>query len=161
MLRDGGHVHPVNGGCRHAVSPLYRIHPSAAYVIVRAHMGAVSDSLRSFLEQRLSSLHHIEVVMLLRGDPGRSWTAPEVAAALGSAPETAAMRLFLLASGGLIAFEPSAVPRYRYAAADAETEARLRELSEVFATNRDAVAAVVESPRDPIRSFSDAFKLKK
>jgi hypothetical protein len=129
--------------------------------MVGAHMGEVSEALRSFLEQRLSSLQHIEVVLLLRADPGRSWTAPEVAAALGSAPETAAMRLFLLASGGLIAFEPSSVPRYRYAAADAETDSRLQELSEVFATDRDAVAAIVDSPRDPIRSFSDAFKLKK
>ena len=123
-------------------------------------MDAVSDRLKGFLEQRLSSFEHIEVVILLRGDATRSWTAPEVAATLGSAPETAAMRLFLLASGGLIAFEPNAIPRYRYAALDAETDSMLQELSDVFATNRDAVAAAVKSPSDPIRSFSDAFKLK-
>jgi hypothetical protein len=124
-------------------------------------MGAVSERLQAFLEQRLSSIEHIDVVMLLSADPSRSWTAPEVAAALRTAPETAAMRLFLLASGGLIAFEPSAIPRYRYASADEETMAMIRELTEVFATNRDALMAAVESPRDPIRSFSDAFKLKK
>jgi hypothetical protein len=99
--------------------------------------------------------------MLLRSDPARSWTAPEVAAALGSAPESAAMRLFLLASGGLIAFEPSAIPRYRYATVDADTDAMLQELSEALSEHRDAVIAAVQSPRDPIRSFSDAFKLKK
>ena len=124
-------------------------------------MGAVSERLKTFLEQRLSSLDQIEVVMLLRADPARSWTAPEVAAALGTAPETAAMRLFLLASGGLIAFEPSAIPRYRYASVDVETNSMLQELSEVLAANREAVMAAVETPRDPIRSFSDAFKLKK
>ena len=124
-------------------------------------MGAVPERLKAFLEQRLSSLDQIEVVMLLRADSGRSWTAPEVAAALGTAPETAAMRLFLLASGGLIAFEPSAIPRYRYASVDPETDSMLQELSETLAANRDAVMAAVESPRDPIRSFSDAFKLKK
>lgn len=124
-------------------------------------MGALSERLKAFLEQRLSSLDQIEVVMLLRADPARSWTAPEVAGALGTAPETAAMRLFLLASGGLIAFEPSAIPRYRYASVDGETNAMLQELSDMLAANRDAVMAAVESPRDPIRSFSDAFKLKK
>jgi hypothetical protein len=124
-------------------------------------MGAVSERLKAFLEQRLSSFDQIEVVMLLRADPSRSWTAPEVAAALGTAPESAAMRLFLLASGGLIAFEPSAIPRYRYASVEADTNSMLQELSEVFATNRAGVMAAVESPRDPIRSFSDAFKLKK
>jgi len=124
-------------------------------------MPMVSEGLRNFLEQRLSSLEHIEVVLLLRRDPSRSWTAPEVAAALGSAPETAAMRLFLLASGGLIEFEPAGIPRYRYNGTDATTEATLQELSEVFASNREEVAAVVAAPRDPLRSFSDAFKFKK
>lgn len=124
-------------------------------------MGAVSERLKAFLGQRLSSLDQIEVVMLLRADPARSWTAPEVAAALGTAPEPAAMRLFLLASGGLIAFEPRAIPRYRYASVDEETNSMLQELSEVLAADRDAVMAAVAPPRDPIRSFSDAFKLKK
>lgn len=129
--------------------------------MVRLHMAAVSEQLKKFLEQRLSTLQHIEVVLLLRGDPARSWTAPEVAATLGSAPETAAMRLFLLASGGLIAFEPNSIPRYRYANTDAATDSMLQELTEVFTANPEAVAAAVEAPRDPIRSFADAFKLKK
>jgi hypothetical protein len=124
-------------------------------------MAGVSEQLKAFLQQRLSSLDQIEVVMLLRADPARSWTAPEVAEALGTAPESAAMRLFLLASGGLIAFEPSTIPRYRYTAADAALNATLQELSEVLATNREDVLAALNSPRDPIRSFSDAFKLKK
>lgn len=124
-------------------------------------MAEVSERSRAFLEQRLSSLDQIDVVMLLRADPSRSWTAPEVASTLHTAPETAAMRLFLLASGGLIAFEPSAIPRYRYASIDAETNGMLQELSEVLAVSRNTVMAALESPRDPIRSFSDAFKLKK
>jgi hypothetical protein len=124
-------------------------------------MAGVSEQLKAFLQQRLSSLDQIEVVMLLRADPARSWTAPEVAEALGTAPESAAMRLFLLASGGLIAFEPSAIPRYRYTAGDAALNATLQELSDILAANRDDVLAALQSPRDPIRSFSDAFKLKK
>lgn len=124
-------------------------------------MSGVSEQLKRFLEQRLSSLDQIEVVMLLRADPARSWTAPEVASALGTAPESAAMRLFLLASGGLIAFEPSAFPRYRFSSVDEELNAMLQELSEVLAKQRDDLLAVLQAPRDPIRSFSDAFKLKK
>jgi hypothetical protein len=122
----------------------------------------VSERLRAFLQQRLASLDQIEVVLLLRSEPERSWTAMEVAEELRMAPEPAAMRLFLLASGGLIAFEPSAVPRYRYSGADAETQALIQELSAVFTADRGAVASVVDtSSRDPLRSFADAFKLKK
>ena len=120
-----------------------------------------SEGLVSFVQQRLTSLDQIEIVLLLREDPSRSWTAPEVAAAVGTPQESAAMRLFLLASTGLIVFEPDAIPRYRYAGSDPETHAFVSELAELYATNRDAVAALVGAPPDPLRSFSDAFKLKK
>ncbi len=122
----------------------------------------VSDALRTFLQQRLSSIDQIEVVLLLMREPTKSFTAPEVAAALKSAPEAAAMRLFLLASGGLIAFEPSAVPRYRYVVSDDEADFMIRELAETYATDRESVLTAVDTrAQDPIRSFADAFKLRK
>ncbi len=72
------------------------------------------------------------------------------------------MRLFLLASGGLIAFEAAGIPRYRYTGADPDTHRLLGELAEVYATNRAAIATLVgAAPPDPLRSFADAFKLKK
>lgn len=120
-----------------------------------------SPALRNFLQQRLSSLDQIDIVLLLMSDPARAWTAPEVAAAVGTAPESAAMRLFLLASGGLLAFEPAGTPKYRYATGNAETDALLADLSELHATDRNVVAALVGAPPDPLRSFADAFKLKK
>ncbi|HYC60110.1 MAG TPA: hypothetical protein VEK79_11155 [Thermoanaerobaculia bacterium] len=125
-------------------------------------MSDVSEGLRRFLQERLTSLEQIEVVLLLRGDSTRSWTAPEVANELRIAPETAAMRLFLLASSGVLAFEPSGVPRYRYTGSDAATDALIAELAQAYAADRNAILAVVDSgTRDPIRSFADAFKLKK
>jgi hypothetical protein len=124
-------------------------------------VGSVSESLQTFLQQRLATIEQIEIVLLLRSDSARSWSATEVATELRMPPESAAMRLFLLASSGMILFEPSGVPRYRSAAADAETEALLGELAEMYASDRNAVAAAIGAPPDPIRSFADAFKLKK
>jgi hypothetical protein len=127
----------------------------------RALAGTVSEALRIFLQQRLTSVDQIEIVLLLMRDPARAWTAPEVAQTLGTPPESAAMRLFLLASGGLLSFEAVGIPRYRYVGGDSETSARLAELAAVYATDRAAVVAVVSGPADPLRSFADAFKLKK
>lgn len=125
-------------------------------------MSEVSEGLRGFLQQRLASMDQIHVVLLLRKDRTRSWTALEVAKELGTAPESAAMRLFLLASGGLLAFEPASIPRYRYGAVDVETEALLEELSQLMAEDPRAVMAAVESrSADPLQSFADAFRLKK
>ncbi|HEX2123835.1 MAG TPA: hypothetical protein VHL59_19580 [Thermoanaerobaculia bacterium] len=120
-----------------------------------------SAALRNFLQQRLTSIDQIEIVLLLMRDPARAWTAPEVAAAVGTPQESAAMRLFLLASGGLLVFEPAGIPKYRYAGGNAGTDAMLSELAELYESDRGAVAALVGAPPDPLRSFADAFKLKK
>lgn len=122
----------------------------------------ISTGLRELLEQRLASLEQVQIVLLLRRDPSRPWTAPEVARELGSAPEPAAMRLFLLASSGLIACEAAGLPRYRYEPADAGLDALLGELSDVCDHDPAAITALVGAPPpDPIRSFADAFKLRR
>jgi hypothetical protein len=123
----------------------------------------VTQELRSFLKGRMSSSDQIDIVLLLLGDPQRSWTAFEVAEALSAAPESTAMRLFLLASAGLIVFEPAGVPRYRYAPADEATDRLLRELAAAYAANRAEVLRAIDIPvpADPISTFADAFRLKK
>ena len=106
-------------------------------------------------------MEQIEIVLLLRGDTTRAWTAPEVSASLGTPPESTAMRLFLLASNGFLAFEVAGVPRYRYVAA-ADTERFIVEVADVYENRPAALSAIVEgTSRDPLRSFADAFKLKK
>jgi hypothetical protein len=115
----------------------------------------VSEPLRHLVRERLPSLEQIHIVLLLRGDRTRSWSAPEVSERLATPPESTAMRLFLLASNGVIAFEGG---RYRYAA-DAATESLFDELA---AAPPDALISLVGGqPADPLRSFADAFKWKK
>lgn len=126
-----------------------------------AQVGNVSEPLRLLLQQRLPSIEQIEIVLLLRESRDRSWAATEVATELKMPHESAAMRLFLLASGGLLSFEASGIPRYRYLGTDPEIEPLLAELAEIHADDRSAVAAVIGAPVDPIRSFADAFKFKK
>lgn len=120
---------------------------------------SVSRELETFLRERLTSSEQIEIVLLLRQDTARSWTAPEVSTTLGTPAESTAMRLFLLASNGVIIFEGSGTPRYRYTGADA---AIVDELAEIWTERRDALSGIVDlGTRDPLRSFADAFKLKK
>lgn len=123
---------------------------------------APSEALKNFVQQRLTTVDQVDIVMLLMKEPSRSWTAAEVAAAVGTAAQSAAMRLFLLASAGVILFEPAATPSYQYVADDPATDALLHQLAALYDEDREAVAALVENrPPDPIRSFADAFKVKK
>lgn len=122
----------------------------------------LSEPLERFIRERLPSAEQIDIVLLLRGDRDRSWSAPEVSERLRTPPESTAMRLFLLASNGVVIFDGTGgVPRYRYPAADPETDALVGELTEVYETRPGAVHDIVGAPaRDPLRSFADAFKLK-
>lgn len=122
----------------------------------------VPEHLERFIRERLPSIEQVEIVLLLRGDPSHAWSALEVSEKLGTPPESTAMRLFLLASNGVLTFESSGVPRYRYAAVDPATDALVNELAQAHDERRDALYELVGAPtRDPLRSFADAFKLKK
>lgn len=124
---------------------------------------ALSENLERFIRERLPSTEQIEIVLLLRADRERSWSAPEVSQKLGTPPESTAMRLFLLASNGIVVFDGTGgVPRYRYTAVDAEADAFVNELAAVYEKRPGDIHDIVGAPaRDPLRSFADAFKLKK
>lgn len=122
----------------------------------------LSDQLSQFIRERLPSLEQIEIVLLLRRDPARAWTAPEVAGNLKTPPESTAMRLFLLASNGVIVFDSSSgLPRYRYVASMPEDV--MVELDRAYDEDRDTLISLTggTATPDPLRSFADAFKLKK
>jgi hypothetical protein len=123
--------------------------------------GSISENLSRFIQERLPSLEQIEIVLLLRRDSSKAWTAPEVSQNLGTPPESTAMRLFLLASNGVIVFDGSSgLPRYRYTAGTSEEE--MAELDRVYADDRGALIVLTGGGApDPLRSFADAFKLKK
>ena len=118
-----------------------------------------SEELEAFVKQRFSSIEQIDILMLMKRDPQRWWSALDVAAALAMAPESAAMRLFLLASAGSIAMETQGLPAYRYLSSS-QTEALLDELAIACEQKRPAVVGLFGGGPDPLRSFSDAFRLK-
>ncbi|HYH10425.1 MAG TPA: hypothetical protein VEK11_25500 [Thermoanaerobaculia bacterium] len=123
----------------------------------------VSDTLERFIRERLPSVEQIEIVLLLRREMARAWSAPEVSSNLGTPPESTAMRLFLLASNGVVTFDGTGgVPKYRYVTTDPAVDAMIEEMARAYAQDREGLLEIVGAqPRDPLRSFADAFKLKK
>ena len=122
---------------------------------------ALSPALEQLIRERLPSKEQVEIVLLLRANRDRSWTAPDVSRELGTPQESTAMRLFLLASNGVVLFEGSGVPAYRYAGSG-EMDVLLEELAQVRAERPEALVGVVDGAApDPVRSFADAFKMKR
>jgi hypothetical protein len=123
---------------------------------------AVSPALERLIRERLASTEQIDVVLLLRSDPARAWTAMEVSRELGTPQESTAMRLFLLASKGILLFEGAGVPTYRYAGAGPDEEELFDELTRIRTERPEALIGIADGTApDPLRSFADAFKMKR
>ncbi len=123
---------------------------------------AVSDDVRRFIAENVTSAEQLDILVLLHGQPDRAWTAEEVSQAVYTVPASATMRLEELVARGLLSSGGEANPTYRYAPANDGTASRVEALTAAYRANRVAIINLVfgRAP-DPVRSFADAFRLRK
>lgn len=117
------------------------------------------DDLLSFVTATIRSVWALELLLLLKRDPTRSWDGESLIRELRSSPVVIADALASLAGAGLVTEDSG--PRYRYAAASATLDQLASELEQIYAAKPTTViTAIVASSTDKLRAFSDAFKLK-
>lgn len=121
---------------------------------------AITEEVRSFLLQYVDSVEQLEVLLLVRSQPGRVWSADEVAAELRTDPRSVHLRIDDLRDGGLVAGEAGGGIRY---APRTPAMARAVEATDrAYQTHRVAIITLIFSrPTERIRSFADAFRLRK
>jgi hypothetical protein len=120
-----------------------------------------SPRLRAFVREFVTSPEQLDVLVLLRENRSKEWTAEEVGKALSIVREVASMRLFLFSRGGLLGFRGGSETVYWF-----EPKPDLAdladELGEAWTSRRAAMLELVTGkPAEPVQSFADAFKLKK
>jgi hypothetical protein len=127
-----------------------------------ARLKEIPPELREFLAAKFGSPEQVQVFLLLHRRPDRSWTPADVGSELGMAPQSAGMRLFLLASSGLLAPGGGAEAVYQYVSEPA-LDALAGVLDVAYYENREEVDALVTNAQrpDPARQFAEAFRLKK
>ena len=120
------------------------------------------EEVQRFLLENINAVEQLEVLLLLRADPGKEWTAADVGQGIYTSPAAAVMRLQDLAGRGLLAVAAGPDPRYRYRPADS-ARARLVDLvAETYRERRVAVITLIYSrPSDRVQAFADAFRLRK
>lgn len=123
---------------------------------------AFPEEIRQFLAEHISSVAQLEVLLLLRGEPDRAWTADEVSTALATTSEMATEQLSDLQNRGLVASTAGNSPAWQYKPATAELDERVGRLDQTYNERRVAVITVIYSqPLDKVRTFADAFRLRK
>jgi hypothetical protein len=108
----------------------------------------------------LKSVWALELLLLLRRERCRCWSADDLNRELRASPGLVAEILGTLTSAGLVGEE--AENRYRYQPATAELERLAEELEAAYAARPLAVVhAILAAPNEKIRTFADAFRFKR
>ena len=116
--------------------------------------------VQRFLLAHIDSIEKLEVLLLLRGHSSRTWTGAAVAQELRIAEESARGRLEDLCSRGLLTCEAN--DAFRYAPVSGNDAQAVDELASTYAQRRVSVISFIFSqPMDRIRSFADAFRIKR
>jgi hypothetical protein len=118
------------------------------------------DDVYRFLYQYIDSVEQLEVLLLTRRSPGRSWTAGDMARDLYSHPSSIAGRFERLLGRGLL--RESAPGCFQYAPRSAELDQAVGRAAEMYRERRVAVISLIASkPIENVRAFSDAFRIRK
>jgi hypothetical protein len=122
----------------------------------------IPEKVRRFIVDHINSVESLEILLLLFADAGREWNASEVSRTLYTRLESAAAQLQALHRAKLLlAIEGGESPKYRFHAASPEADTVV-ELEKIYKARRVSVISFIYSkPTDPLRAFSDAFRLRK
>jgi hypothetical protein len=120
------------------------------------------DALRAFIREHIPDVDAAELLLHLARDPGRDYDVQALIADLrptAISDVTARRHLGLFAERGLV---ESAGGRYRYNPASSEVDKCVQALMRVYNARPVTMVRTIYALRDEkIRSFADAFRLKK
>ena len=120
------------------------------------------EIVRRFIIEHINSVESLEILLLLSAGTIREYTAEEVSRTLRTSLESAAARLKELHRAKLlVTMENEGSLKYRFDAASPGAGV-VADLEKVYKTRRVSVISFIYSnPTDPLRAFSDAFRLRK
>ena len=124
-------------------------------------MADLPDDVERFIAEHVDNLEQLEILLLLRERRSRELDPREVTSELRLGPDSAPARLADMAARGFLAARGDP-PRYRYQPDTPEKERVINQLARCYAERRVTVITQIFSPRsDSVRSFADAFKLRR
>jgi hypothetical protein len=117
------------------------------------------EQVLEFAGASLQSVWALEILLTLKRDPAKEWTANDLIRELRSSQVGVAEALQNLRSAGLVVETNGQL--YRYQPGSAAMDAFVTELVKVYAAKPVAVVrSIVTSPNRKLQILSDAFRIK-
>lgn len=118
------------------------------------------EDVAQFLRTSIPSVWTLETLLLMQRAAARVWNAQDLIRELKSSALVVAQALAALGATGLVLEE--APGEYRYQPARAELAELVERVAAAYAEFPFAVTqAILAAPSDKIRTFADAFRIKK
>lgn len=120
--------------------------------------------LRAFVQRCFDSVATLEILLLLRAERHRSWTAAEASREMRGNETHAKTQLARLRELGLLEISgPATNPQYEFRPASMTLENLVNELAVQYAAKRVSLISLIYEAKtpEPLRAFSDSFKLRK
>lgn len=118
-------------------------------------------AVRQLLARHIRSVEQLEILLLVRTQPAREWTAAEIYDVVRSSQASIAERLDAFTASGFLTKTEGTPPRYRYSP-NSDLRSAVDQTATAYQTWRVRVIEVIFAPEaDPVQSFADAFKLRK
>lgn len=119
----------------------------------------LDQDILSFIRGSIRSVWALELLLLLRAQPERSWSTGALISELRASAPLVTDTVTVLSAAGLI--RPDAEGRYAYAPASPTIAALCDQLARLYRERPVRVVnAIVSSPSDKLQTFADAFRLK-
>jgi hypothetical protein len=115
--------------------------------------------LVAFVREHLRSVWALELLLVLRRDPERCWTAAELVRELRGSAGLVNDNLVRFERSGLAVREDEGCFRYRPAAPILDD--LCQRLEKAYRERPVAMVNLIAAPRDPLQSLADAFRFRR
>lgn len=123
---------------------------------------SIPEEVIKFIHANINSVEQLEVLLCLRNNQDKAWSAQEVSQKLYLQPESAAMRLADLSEKNLLQVQSDSEPLYRYQPLVNNLEQVVSSLDGYYKQRKDTIIQLIFSkPLDHIQVFSNAFRFRK
>jgi hypothetical protein len=120
----------------------------------------MNSDLIDMVESSFGSVWALELLLVLHRHPDRVWTPEELVGELRSSEVVVAQSIENLIMCGLVLVEDGG--KVRYGPASREQDRLVRELEEEYRKKPTAIRRmIIQNPAEKLRTFADAFMLKK
>jgi hypothetical protein len=139
-------------------APDHRLRSAGSQIV-----GALPEEVNRFLEANIDSVEQLEILRVLGEDPAREWAAADLAQAVQAQPQTIGPHLIALQGRGLLATATRGTDLFcRYGPATPELGDMVSRLLQAYRERPVTMINLVYArARDSLRSFADAFRLRK